>query len=236
MVLTRRRLLATTGVTVLGGCLGAGRKGGSDGTSTDETTSGGNANSVANAPIPKNPGEYDYAIAGKGDAGTPVRYYSNWKCPYCAQFSTGFLGEIMTDYVSPGKIDLELRTLAYVDGQPFLGPDAPRASEAELAVWNVDPQSFWGYYEYVFSHQPPEKKQWATTDKLLSFMKKADVKHRDKIRGQIAAMKYESLLHKTDSAAQQAGVNSTPMLVIDGEAVVALKKDAVRKRLDSATK
>ncbi|GKZ14277.1 thioredoxin domain-containing protein [Haladaptatus sp. T7] len=238
MVLSRRRLLATTGVTVLGGCLGGNQDGASGGDSTDETTSAtnGNSNPVASAPIPKNPGEHEYAIAGTGTADTTVRYFSNWKCPYCAQFSTGFLGEIVSEYVEPGEIDIELRTLGYFGDEPFLGPDAPRASEAGLAVWNVDPQSFWGYYEYVFSHQPSEKKQWATTDKLLSFMEKAGVKRRDEIKTQIESNEYESLLHQSDTAAQRAGVNSTPMLVIDGEAVVALKKDEVRKRLDSATK
>ncbi len=224
MGLSRRRLLLTTGVASLGGCLGLGKSGDSN-----------SDYKIENAPIPKNPGKHTYAIAGTGNAGTTVQYYSNWKCPYCAQFSTGFLHTIMADYVEPGKIDLELRTVPYYNGQPFIGPDSARASEAGQAVWNVDPQSFWKYYEYVFSNQPSEQKQWATTEKLLSFMKKAGVKHRDKIKGQIESEKYDSLFHKTDKAAQKAGVNSTPMLVIDGQAVNALDEKKVTKLLDSAT-
>ena len=227
MGLSRRRLLQATGVTgvaALGGCLGLGKSGDSN-----------SDYDIADAPIPDNPGKHTYAIAGTGNADTTVQYFSNWKCPYCAQFSTGFLHTVMSDYVEPGKIDLEFRSLAYYNGQPFLGADAPRASEAGLAVWNVDPQSFWKYYEQVFSNQPSEQKQWATTDKLLSFMKKAGVKHRDEIKSQIEANKYKSELKKTDTAAQKAGVNSTPMLIIDGQTVAALKTDKVTKLLDSAT-
>ncbi len=225
MGLSRRRLLqvtGVTGVTALGGCLGSGKSGNSD-------------YKIKNAPIPKNPGKHTYAIAGTGNSGTTVQYYSNWKCPYCARFSTGFLHTVMADYVEPGKIDLEFRPLVYVNGQPWMGPDAPNAAEAGQAVWNVDPQSFWKYYEYVFSNQPSEKKQWATTDKLLSFMKKSGVNHRDTIKTQMNANKYDSQLHKVDSAAQKAGVNSTPMLVINGQTVAALNKKKVTKLLDSAT-
>lgn len=207
MEFTRRKLLAT-GVLTLSGCLG--------------TSSGGksvnNDNPVASASIPEVSSKYTYATMGDGTRPT-VTYYGNWKCPYCAEFSTGFLKDIVTDYVKPGKINLRYRALAYINGQPFLGPDAPRAARAGLAVWNVDPDTYWKYHEYVMANQPPEQKQWATVKKLVSFAKQAGVSQTETIRKKLATNAYESAIRATSEAATEVGVSGTPMLVIGGKTV-----------------
>ena len=214
-LLTRRRLLATSGVIALTGCIG-GENNESPNTAVDGP--------VANAPVPDDPASSTYARAGSADRPT-VTYYGNWKCPYCADFSTGFLGDIVTDYVEPGDISLRFRSLAYINGEPFLGPDAPRAAQAGLAVWNVDPETYWRYHEYVFANQPPERETWATTDKLVSFAEEAGVTETGQLRTKIQEQVYESPIRKTSQAAADAGVSGTPALVIDGEAVNPLSDE-----------
>ena len=212
---TRRQLLATTGILALSGCLGGGNESSSN-TATD--------GAVANAPIPSDPTSATYATTGSANQPT-VTYYGNWKCPYCAQFSTGFLGDIVTDYVEPDDISLRFRGLAYIDGEPFLGADAPRAARAGLAVWNVDPDAYWRYHEYVFANQPPERESWATTDKLVSFAEQAGVTETEQIRTKLQNQAYESPVRKTSQAAADAGVSGTPTLVIDGETVNPLSDE-----------
>lgn len=207
--LTRRRVLAAGGTLALSGCLGGGN--------TKESPPEPDT-AVANTRIPENPGSYTYATAGVGDQPT-VTYFGSWKCPYCAEFSTGFLGDIITDYVEPGDIDLRFRALAYIDGNPFLGPDAPRAARAGLAVWNVDPVTCWKYHEYVFANQPPERDTWAKPDKLVSFMQQTGVTGVEKIRTKLQSQAYESALQATSRAAADAGISGTPALLIDGKTV-----------------
>lgn len=214
-LITRRQLLATTGILALSGCLG----GGNEGSATTPTDG-----AVANAPIPSDPTSFTYATMGSANQPT-VTYYGNWKCPYCAQFSTGFLADIVSDYVEPDDINLRFRGLAYIDGEPFLGADAPRAAQAGLAVWNVDPDTYWRYHEYVFANQPPEGKSWATTDKLVLFAEQAGVTETEQIRTKLQNQAYESPVRKTSKAAADAGVSGTPALVIDGETVNPLSDE-----------
>lgn len=207
--LTRRRVLAAGGTVALSGCLGGGN-------STDTTTEPNTA--VANTRIPDEPGSYTYATAGGGDTPT-VTYFGSWKCPYCAEFSTGLLGDIITEYVEPGDITLRFQNLAYINGEPFLGPDAPRAARAGLAVWNADPATYWTYHEYVMANQPPERETWATPDKLVSFMEQAGVSGIETIRPKLESQAYESALQATSRAAAAAGISGTPAVLVDGETV-----------------
>ena len=207
-LLTRRQFLATSGALALSGCLG--------GENIESTNTAVDA--VANAPDPDDPTSSTYARAGAADRPT-VTYYGNWKCPYCADFSTGFLGNIVTDYVEPGDISLQFRALAYIDGEPFLGSDSPRAAQGGLGVWNVAPETYWRYHEYVFANQPPEGEEWATTNKLMSFAEEAGVTETEQLQTKIQEQAYESPIRETSQAAVDAGVSRTPTLVIDGETV-----------------
>lgn len=184
----RRQLLGVLGSAAtigLAGCLGTT---GSSGESANTSSRGSTVEGpVANAPLPKNPSAYTYATMGRENRPT-VTYYGSWKCRYCAQFSTGFLKEIVTDYVESGTVSLTFRALAYINGQPFLGPDAPRATRAGLAVWNVDPETYWEYHEYVFANQPPESKQWATTEQLITFAKRLVLAMWAKLRRKLLAV------------------------------------------------
>ncbi|MFB6087012.1 MAG: DsbA family protein [Haloarculaceae archaeon] len=218
---SRRRFVAVCGSVALSGCLGGGGGGGND--------------AVASAPIPSNPGQYTYARMGTGDATVTATYFGSWKCPYCARFSTGFLGDLVSEHVEPGDVALRFRALAYAGGEPFLGPDAPRAARAGLAVWNVDPENYWAFHEHVMANQPPESKRWATVGRLASMAEKAGVSNVDQVRSKITGDAYRDAIRRTTQRAATVGVSGTPMLAVDGQVVNALKEDAVRSLLDRAT-
>ncbi|MFB6173767.1 MAG: DsbA family protein [Halobacteriales archaeon] len=217
---TRRRVLVAAGAAGLGGCLG----GGGSGAPPDGP--------VANAPIPETPGAHRYATAGTGSAPV-VTYVGSWKCPYCAEFSLGFLRDIVEEYVEPGALSLRYRALAYAsDGGPFLGPDAPRAARAGLAVWNVDPDTYWRFHEHVMANQPPEGRRWATTDRLVGFAEEAGVEGTDRIRAAVEGGRYRAAVRATARMTFEAGVEGTPALLIDGEVVSPFEKERTRRLLD----
>ncbi|MFB6140323.1 MAG: thioredoxin domain-containing protein [Halosimplex sp.] len=224
---SRRAFLAGVGTAVgagVAGCLG----GGPD--LPDETPTG----PVATAPVPDAPGEYTYATMGSADAPVRAVYYGNWKCPYCSNFSTGSLGDVVGDYVEPGDVALTFRCLAYVGGEPFLGKDAPRAARAGLAVWNVDPATYWRYHEYVMTNQPAESKEWATVDTLVGMAKKAGVSDPDAVRSAVTSGKYASPVRKTARRASRLGLRGTPALVVGDRAVNPLDAERTRAVLDGA--
>ena len=235
--LTRRQLLLAGGGTataalVVGGTVLTDNKGTESNGSTNST---GETSAVATAPIPDSPTEFRYAVMGSADAEVTVTYFGSWKCPYCAQFSTGMLSQLVTDYVDPGTITLEFRDLAYIGGEPFLGPDAPAAGQAGLAVWNAEPASYWSFHEYVFQNQPPEREQWATAEQLVEFARSAGVSKTEAVRTAIQENQYEDALRATGRAASDSGVNSTPTLLIDGTTINPLgNEDRTRRLIEDA--
>ena len=213
MTTSRRRFLLAGGTVAAAGLAGCLSSGSAD--LPDEVPS----TAVTNAPIPESPGDYDYATTGSGESPT-ITYYGNWKCPYCARFSTNALNTIVSDYVEPG--DLSLRFRAWTG---FLGSDDVRAGKAGLAVWNVAPDTYWTFHEYVMAHQPPESKKWATTDWLTTAAEKVGVSGVDAVRSRIESDRYNSLLRKTADRAQSAGYQGTPTLVVDGQTVQAMTQE-----------
>lgn len=245
MTPTRRRLLAAGGVVALGGCSALSSSGDSSdgengtgdgdgngsGTPTASPTASPAGSPVADAPISEQPGEYTYAAMGT--TGPVVTYFGNWKCPGCAEFSTGFLGEIVREYIDPEDLRLRFRGVAYrPNGDPWMGPDAPRAARAGLAVWNVDPDSYWPYHEQVFAEQPPEDEEWATADRLAEFARAAGVDNVEEVRSQVESGQYEDPLQSSADEAEST-IEGVPTLLIDGETVVPTEdKQRTRELLD----
>jgi protein-disulfide isomerase len=164
-------------------------------------------------------GDYTYPVIGSDTAPTTITYFGNYKCPYCAQFSTGLLPDLREDYVVGGDLAIQYRHLSYINGRPFLGPDAVTAGHADLAVYNNAPDSYWQFHHTVYSNQGPESRRWATADRLTELANTAGITETESIRTAIEHSRYTKALRTTDQAAQRMGVTGTPMLVIQGRAL-----------------
>lgn len=160
--------------------------------------------------------EYEYATMGRDQAETTITYFGNYKCPFCARFTTGFLKDLRRDYVATGDLAIQYRNLSYIDGTPFLGPDAVTAGHAGLAVYHNEPAVYWDYHDYVYENQGPESQEWATTETLTDYASNAGVSDPSVIETAIDESRYEEALQASDAAAQDAGIRGTPALVIDG--------------------
>jgi protein-disulfide isomerase len=234
--LSRRSAIIAGGTTVAGVLAGGGillSDSQSQGTKND--VSGAEISGpVASATIPPNPADYQYAAMGTGDSDTTVTYFGSWKCPYCARFSTGFLQDIVEDYVATGDINIQYRNISYLGGEPFLGRDAPNAGHAGLAVWNSAPDAYWQFHEYIFQNQPPEGRQWATASKLASFAQASGVENPQPIKEAVRSNTYENALRATSDAATSAGVRGTPSLLVDGTLVSPFEKQQTRQTIENA--
>lgn len=228
--------------TALAGCTGLLGGDGNDGSPGGGETSGGGSPSpaplesaAAKAPVPGNAGDRTYATMGTG--GKAVTYFGNWKCPYCAEFAVGSsqvlsLSTIVSEYVQPGDVQLTYRGLAYAEGEPFLGPDAPRATRAGLSVWAREPESYWPYHEYVMANQPSEEETWATTDRLVTLAEEANVSATEGLRADIENGKYEQAVRANTQAFNDAGAQGTPNLVIGDSVYNPFEAEKTRSALD----
>ncbi|WP_058826191.1 thioredoxin domain-containing protein [Haloferax sp. Q22] len=168
-----------------------------------------------------------------GTAATTVTVYGSWKCPYTQEFVRQQFGGLVEDFVATGDLSIEFRNVAYMDGEPYLGPDAPRASEAGLAVWNIDPESFWTYFSYVFVNQPQERRDWATTENLVRFAEEADTNGIDQIRRAIRSRAYAQSVQLSADSAAELGITTVPRVATDDEVTApTVDPEATREQLE----
>lgn len=171
-------------------------------------------------PTPSDPSDHRYAtMQARADVPTAT-VYGNWKCPYTAEFVQGLLPDLVEEFVASGDVGVEFRAVAYEDGDPFLGPDAPRAARAGLAAWNVDPEAYWQYFAYVFANQPSEDVAWAQTDVLARFATAADVQSADRFEAAFTGSTHRDAVRETAERFQRLGEDAVPR-VVTGDGVTA---------------
>ena len=91
-----------------------------------------------------------------GDPKAPVTVieFVDLQCPFCKEWSTGPLPVIINDYVRPGKVRFETRTLT------FIGPDSQKAAVAGAAAGQQNKE--WNYQQLFYFNQGQENSGYAT--------------------------------------------------------------------------
>lgn len=173
----------------------------------------------------------EYARFGDGDAGTTITYFGSYKCGFCADFGTGFLQDLIDEYVESGSLEIIYRNISYLDGQPFLGADGPAAGSAGLAVYDNEPESWRDFHDHIFENQPSEGREWATPEQLSSFAADSGVEDTETVEAAAQENRYKPVLEDTATAAREAGVEGTPTLVIGGTAINPLADEARTRSL-----
>lgn len=200
--------------------------------SIEDVTIEAPAESFSSVPTPTE--ETTYATMGSDDVATAT-LFGNWKCPYTRDFVLEQLPEIVDEYVRPGDLRIKFRSLAYLGNEPFLGPDAPRAARAGLAIWESDPDAFWRYFMYVFENQPHERHAWAQPELLVRFAEAADVADPGGIRRAITGGEFSDPVEQTVEAAVEAGIGTVPRIEVDGEVTApTVNPERTRAQLDEA--
>jgi protein-disulfide isomerase len=95
---------------------------------------------------------------GNPDAPVTVTQFIDMQCPFCARFDAQQLPAIVRKYVKPGRVKVELRTLA------FLGLDSERGAEAAAAAAR---QNRLFDFVHVFMSRQGEENSGYVTDEFL---------------------------------------------------------------------
>jgi protein-disulfide isomerase len=89
---------------------------------------------------------------GRQTAPVTMVEYVDLQCPYCQQFETGVLPDIVKKYVRAGTLKIELRPWA------FIGPDSVRGQAAVLAA--AQQNKAFNYAAILYDNQGTENTGW----------------------------------------------------------------------------
>jgi protein-disulfide isomerase len=163
---------------------------------------------------------------GDPDAPATLIEFADLQCPFCADFATEQLPDVIDSYVRDGRLRLELRLLA------FIGPDSERARQVANAATLQD--RLWDYSELFFRNQGAENSGYATDAFLQRLARQTPGLDVDELAEDYASPQAEAFTRQAERLARQLGVSGTPSfyLVRDGGQPEPIEVDALGKALE----
>jgi len=208
---------------------------------------GGSSDSPSSAPTSTLPGasevqqlldgipQHDNVLGRPGAPVTMVEWI-DLQCPYCQQFETQAMPQLILQYVRTGKLKVETKFIG------FLGPDSERGRLAALAAGQQD--KLYNLTQLLYDNQGGENTGWLNDDILRSAAESIPGLDAERVMTERDSTEIKSRASDFDSQAQAEEVRSTPTILVgkSGETpkVVTLSapNDAatVAKAIDDALK
>jgi protein-disulfide isomerase len=145
-----------------------------------------------------------------GDPNAPVKIieYSDFQCPACKQFHELTMPDMIENYVEPGQVFFEYRSMGF-----WIGPESVRAAEATYCA--ADQERFWDYHNILFENQGLENSNNYSDKRLVAFAEALNLDMETFIAC-LDDRKYEDELNQDRIDGQALGVDGTPSFLING--------------------
>ena len=161
----------------------------------------------------------DYSMAdgsGLGDPNAPVRIeeFSDFQCPACAQFHESTLAQIIDTYVATGQVYFVYRNFPVIDRS-----SSTESRDAANAVYCAAEQDrFFEFHDMLFANRIGEGAGSFTTARLEAM---AEMLGLDESFNECSQeIRYADRVIADTSAALDAGFNSTPSFLVNGQSLV----------------
>lgn len=148
----------------------------------------------------------------KGDENAPVTIveFADFECPFCGQFYSNTLSQLVEEYVDTGKVKLYYRHLP-LDFHPQARP-AALASECAN-----EQDAFWDYHDVLFENNATLGT--ANTDKYVEWATSLGL-NANQFRTCLESEKYAENVDGDSAAATAAQASGTPTFYINGQQLV----------------
>lgn len=143
-----------------------------------------------------------------GDPKAPfvLTEFADLQCPFCAEYATGVLPQIIERYVRTGRLRLELRL------RRFLGADSDVAGRAAQAAATRD--RMWNFVDLFYRNQGTENTGYVTDAFLARIARGAGVPPSLVTKSATKGAALERPLQVAEAEAQAAGQTSTPAFLL----------------------
>lgn len=152
-----------------------------------------------------------------GDPNAPVFLveWADYQCPFCRDFSELIMPRLIEEYIAPGKVLFEYRDLAFLDDSTE-SDESNRAAEA--AACAADTGNYWIMHDTIYVNQFGENKGAFSSSRLTEMARTAGL-DVDQFSACMEAGTHADEIEAMRKEAQQAGINSTPSLFINGQRI-----------------
>jgi protein-disulfide isomerase len=144
----------------------------------------------------------DGAVLGEPDAPVTLVEYADLQCPYCAQWASRTLPDLVEDYVRAGDLRIEFR------GMAFIGVDSEKALRAALAAAERD--RLWNVVDLLYLNQGAENSGWVTDDLIAAVGRSVPGLDGAQMQADMGAENVTDALQADAEASAAAGITGTP--------------------------
>jgi protein-disulfide isomerase len=144
----------------------------------------------------------DSDALGDPDAPVTLVEYADLQCPFCAQWASRTLPDLVEDYVRAGDLRIEFR------GMAFLGADSEKALRAALAAAEQD--RLWNVVDLLYLNQGAENSGWVTDDLIAAVGRSVPGLDGAQMQADMSSQDVTNALQADADASAAAGITGTP--------------------------
>ncbi len=228
-------------VLAVSGALGGGTGGAASGTATPASSAGqsGTASETGGAlvtppPVVAPPSFTPTQLAdgnalGSSDAPVTVEVWADYQCPYCARFSAQVEPQIISTYVTTGKVRFVYRDLAFLGDESRWAAVAARLAEQQ--------GMFWPYHDYLFANQLGENVGSFAVARLKEIGSRVGLDRTAFDAGlelEAARTLFGEIQAESEADATRLGISATPTVVVDGTKLDGNDWNTIRTAIEAA--
>ena len=128
------------------------------------------------------------------------------QCPFCQQYETTVMPEIIKKYVRPGKVRVKVEPWA------FIGPDSTRGQRAMFAAAKQD--KAWNFAEILYLNQQTENTGWLNDSMVAQAAASIDGLDVKQLLNDQKGSDIDSQISDVEAAAKANKVTGTPTVFV----------------------
>lgn len=142
-----------------------------------------------------------------GDPDAPVRMveFVDLQCPFCAQYTRDVLPQLVGRYVRSGRLQIELRPLAFIGDDSVAGAKATASAARQNRIWQ--------FTDIFYRNQGAENSGYVTPEFLRRVARAAGVSPRRAVAASQSSAA-QPLLTRASAEARRYGIESTPSFLL----------------------
>ncbi|WP_410769320.1 thioredoxin domain-containing protein [Fontibacillus sp. BL9] len=178
--------------------------------------------------VPDGFDEENQPYLGNPEAQVKIVEFSDYKCPACKRWKDQVLTQLKQDYLDTGEA-----VFYYVD-MPFLAPDSTLAALAGETLYQQNQDFFWTYIDLMMEQQGKKDEAWANKEFIMKLVKdnipEADLKRFER---ELDEETYIANVKKDFLIAENHGVDGTPTVFVNGQAVEDISFEGIKAAIDN---